>query len=56
MIIEEPRKMANRASLIIAIRYIHPSQTQKTRRHLGFAHADQPFHSPKTIVSLVEAK
>jgi hypothetical protein len=48
--------MANRASLIIAIRYIHPSQTQKTRRHLGFAHADQPFHSPKTIVSLVEAK
>jgi len=41
---------------IIAIRYIHPSQTQKTRRHLGFAHADQPFHSPKTIVSLVEAK
>ena len=34
MIIEEPRKRANRASLIIAIRYIHPSQTQKARRYL----------------------
>jgi hypothetical protein len=26
--------MANRASLIIAIRYMHPSQTQKARRYL----------------------
>jgi hypothetical protein len=26
--------MANRASLIIAIRYIHPSQTQRTRMYL----------------------
>jgi hypothetical protein len=40
MIIEEPRKMANRASLIIAIRYIHPSQTQKAKGTLGFAQAD----------------
>ena len=29
MIIEEPGKRQNRASLIVAIRYIHPSQTQK---------------------------
>jgi hypothetical protein len=35
MIIEEPRKMANRASLIIAIRCMHPSQTQKARRYLS---------------------
>ena len=34
MIIEEPRKMANKASLISAIRCIHPSQTQKPRRYL----------------------
>ena len=40
MIIEEPRKMANRASLIIAIRYMHPSQTRRQEGTLGFAQAD----------------
>ena len=34
MIIDKPRKMANRASLVIAIRYIHPSQIQEARRYL----------------------
>jgi hypothetical protein len=34
MIIEEPRKMANRASLIIARRYNTPSHAQKARRYL----------------------
>jgi hypothetical protein len=42
MIIEEPRKMANKASLLIAIRYIHPSQTQKARTHLRIR-PTQPF-------------
>ena len=40
MIIVEPRRMANRASLIIAIRYIHPSQTQNATRYLRIAQAD----------------
>jgi hypothetical protein len=40
MIIEEPRKMANRASLIIARRYITPSQHTRQEGTFGFAQAD----------------
>jgi hypothetical protein len=56
MIIEEPRKMANKASLIIAIKYIHPSQTQKAKRHLRICTGRPSHFTRPSIVPLVEAK
>jgi hypothetical protein len=40
MIIEEPREMANRASLIIATRYIPRARHRRQEGTPGFAQAD----------------